>query len=104
MRSKKNGFGLEYTKGKVTFEGYFRDDKYEGWGRTPSYLGQYRDGLYDGYGIYSTQRAYYEGSYYEGHENGEGISFRGEDMLRLPPVKNIYDFLNEGLKHNMNIM
>jgi hypothetical protein len=60
MRSRKNGYGVEYSQnGSLIYEGYFRDDKYENWGRTTSYTGQFRDGMYDGYGVYNTRNFYY---------------------------------------------
>jgi hypothetical protein len=104
-RSRKNGFGLEYSaKGSIAYEGYFRDDKYDGWGRTSCYTGQFRDGLYDGYGIYSIDNYYYEGFFQKAQPSGEGISFKGANMVRFHPVKNIYDFLNNGLKNGMSIL
>ena len=60
--------------------------------------------MYDGYGIYSSKDTYYEGFFLKGLQNGEGISFKGSEMKVFHPVKNIYDFLNEGLRHGMNIL
>lgn len=78
IRSKKNGFGIEYNhKGSIVYEGYFRDDKYDGWGRTSMYTGQFRDGLYDGYGIYSIDHYYYEGFFQKAQQSGEGVCFKG---------------------------
>lgn len=57
-------------KNYIKYEGYFRDDRYDGWGRCPNYSGQYRDGLYDGYGILLTDTSYYEGFFHQGLPNG----------------------------------
>ena len=90
--------------GGICFEGYFRDDKYDGWGRTSVYSGQYREGVYDGFGIYSTNSVYYEGFFSRGAFSGEGIHFTGEQMISFHPIKNVNTFLSEGLKNNLDIM
>ena len=82
----------------------FRDDKYDGWGRSDCYTGEYRDGLYDGYGVFSTGKLYYEGFFQRGQFSGEGIHFTGSEMINFHPVKNINTFLTEGLKGNLEIM
>ena len=68
------------------------------------YTGQFRDGLYDGYGIYSIEHYYYEGFFQKAQQSGEGVCFKGQEMKKFHPVKNIYDFLNKGLQDNMSIL
>lgn len=43
----------------LTFEGMFREDKYDGWGRSDCYTGEYREGVYDGFGVLSLDKSYY---------------------------------------------
>jgi hypothetical protein len=52
------------------YEGYFRDDKYDGWGKNANYMGQFRSGLYEGYGVYFNDNFYYEGFFQNAQPNG----------------------------------
>lgn len=38
-RAKKNGYGVQFNASGIVYEGTFRDDKYDGWGRTSNYSG-----------------------------------------------------------------
>ena len=88
----------------IVYEGNFRDDKYDGWGRTANFSGEFRDGFYDGYGVYSSGKIYYEGFFTRGLFNGEGIYFTGENMSPFHPVRNINTFLTDSMKNNLDIM
>lgn len=52
MHGKRHGFGVEYDNKQVFYTGYFKNNKYHGWGVTPNYEGEWSFGTKCGYGKY----------------------------------------------------
>lgn len=86
----ENGFGKKMISLNIGYEGYWKNGKSHGKGRTLwfgelRYNGDWKDGLWHGYGIHYFNTAYssdigiytasYEGNYLNGKRNGEGTSY-----------------------------
>ena len=75
-----SGYGTKYyANGNILYDGYFIDDKYEGYGKEiwengEYYIGQYHNGIKHGNGIeyYSNGKIRYDGFWINGKPEGRG--------------------------------
>jgi len=107
INNKYEGRGILYGKDdKIIFNGYFKNGKYEGFGRLYDnnsneliYIGYFKDNMYEGKGIlYSNKQIKYEGNFYYGKYNGIGTEYikNGKRKMKFfygKPEKECYGIL-----------
>ena len=54
----------------------------DGWGSTPVYEGRFRDDQYDGWGRLISPDVFYEGYFSEGKFSGFGVYIKGNEELQ----------------------
>lgn len=81
MNSLRNGYGIEYEKDKIVYEGTYVNDLRDGWGRMPKYEGEFCRGKKQGWGIETDLAGKYEGYWKDNKEEGMGIKSYSYTMV-----------------------
>ena len=109
IKDKYEGRGILYGKeDNIIYNGYFKNGKYEGFGRLYKkyndkhqlkYIGYFKNNKYNGIGIlYSNGQIKYEGIFLDGEYNGIGIEYLINGKRKMmyekgKPLKECYGIL-----------